>query len=69
MIIIIIVLYSPYAYAYIGPGMGVGVIIAALGVFGAILLGIFGILYYPIKRLIKKIKNKNTKKQDANRKL
>jgi O-antigen/teichoic acid export membrane protein len=46
-------------FAYVGPGLGGGVFAAILGVIGAILLLIFGILYYPIKRMIKKRKNKS----------
>ena len=42
------------SYAYIGPGMGGGVIAAIIGFFAAILLGLWGILYYPIKRALKK---------------
>ena len=45
-------------YAYIGPGMGGGLIAAVIGFFLAILLGLWGILYYPIKRWINKKKNK-----------
>ena len=41
------------SYAYLGPGMGGGVFAAVLGVVGAILLALFGILYYPIKRMLK----------------
>jgi hypothetical protein len=33
--------------------MGGGVIAAVLGVIGAVLLALFGILYYPIKRMLK----------------
>ena len=40
-------------FAYLGPGMGGGLIASVLGVIGAILLAIFGILYYPIKRMLK----------------
>ena len=46
------------SYSYIGPGMGGGVIIAMIGFIAAILLGIWGVLYYPIKRAIKKRKDK-----------
>ena len=46
------------AYAYFGPGMAGGVITVILGIIGAILLALFGILYYPIKRALKK-KNKS----------
>ena len=41
------------SYAYLGPGMGGGVIAAVIGAIGAILLALFGILYYPIKRMLK----------------
>ena len=51
-------LMSVPSYAYIGPGMGGGVIAAIVGFFAAILLGLWGILYYPIKRALKKRKNK-----------
>ena len=40
-------------FAYIGPGMGGGVIAGVLGVIGAVLLALFGVLYYPIKRMLK----------------
>jgi hypothetical protein len=52
LIIILLIISSP-ASAYIGPGMGGGVIAAVLGVVGTILLALFGILYYPIKRMLK----------------
>ena len=52
LIIILLSINIP-AYAYIGPGMGGGVIAAVLGVIGAVLLALFGILYYPIKRMLK----------------
>mgnify|MGYP006090320603 FL=1 len=51
-------LISMPSYAYIGPGMGGGVIAAIVGFFAAILLGLWGILYYPIKRALKNRKNK-----------
>jgi hypothetical protein len=52
LITLLLIISSP-ASAYIGPGMGGGVIAAVLGVVGAILLALFGILYYPIKRMLK----------------
>ena len=51
LIIALLIISSP-ASAYIGPGMGGGVTAAVLGVVGAILLALFGILYYPIKRML-----------------
>ena len=46
-------------FAYIGPGMGGGVIAAIFGIIAAFFLGLWGILYYPIKRAFKNKKNKN----------
>ena len=46
-------------FAYIGPGMGGGVIAAIFGIIAAFFLGLWGILYYPIKRAFR---NKNKKK-------
>jgi hypothetical protein len=57
-------LASP-AFAYLGPGMGGGVIAAVLGVIGSFFLALFGILYYPIKRIMRKKKNADGDKKDA----
>jgi len=51
-------LISLPSYACIGPGMGGGAIAAIAGFFAAILLGLWGILYYPIKRALKNRKDK-----------
>ena len=59
-------LISLPSYAYIGPGMGGGVIAAIIGFFAAILLGLWGILYYPIKRALKKRKDKKMSLKDSN---
>jgi len=52
-LITVLLLLSSSVFAYIGPGMGGGLIAAVLGIIGALLLAIFGILYYPIKRALK----------------
>ena len=57
-IIIALLALSSNAYAYLGPGMGGGLIAAVLGVAGAIFLALIGILYYPIKRILKNRKKK-----------
>ena len=56
--------------AYIGPGMGGGIIAAIFGIIAAFFLGLWGILYYPIKRAFKNKKNKKilSKKKNNNRK-
>jgi len=52
---IFILLFPLNVYAYLGPGLGAGTIGAILGVIASVFLGIFAVLYYPIKRLLKKI--------------
>ena len=59
-------LISLPSYAYIGPGMGGGVIAAIIGFFAAILLGLWGILYYPIKRALKNRKDKKMSLENSN---
>ncbi len=49
-------------FVYIGPGMGGGVIAAIFGIIAAFFLGLWGILYYPIKRAFK---NKKKKEKNA----
>ena len=51
-------LHAPHAAAYIGPGLGTGAIAAVLGVLAGILMLVVGVVWYPVKRLIKKRKMK-----------
>jgi len=39
------------AQAYVGPGMGVGAVTAVLGVVAALFFAVVGLIWYPIKRL------------------
>ena len=65
-LIFISVIFSNFSplFAYIGPGMGGGVIAAIFGIIAAFFLGLWGILYYPIKRAFKN--NKKNKKLSKN---
>ena len=56
-------------FAYIGPGMAGGVIAAIFGIITAFFLGLWGILYYPIKRAFKnkKMKKKMSSKKNINK--
>tara|TARA_B100001059_G_C17693613_1_gene506292 strand:+ start:198 stop:347 length:150 start_codon:yes stop_codon:yes gene_type:complete len=45
--------------------MSGGVIAAIIGFFAAVLLGLWGILYYPIKRAWKNRKDKNMSLKDS----
>lgn len=53
LVALVMLAASAPAAAYIGPGTGAGVIATVLGIIGAVLLGLLGVLYYPIKRFIK----------------
>jgi len=50
--------FTPYSFAYLGPGMSATFIATIIGIFGSIFLLIFAVIYYPIKRLLKKNNNK-----------
>ena len=50
---------SHSAQAYIGPGVGAGVAATMLGVVSSIFLLVIGIIYYPIKRAVKRLKGKD----------
>jgi hypothetical protein len=53
-------LHAAPAMAYVGPGLGTGAIAAVLGIFAGIFMLIVAVVWYPIKRLIKR---KRTKEQ------
>jgi len=42
------------AYAYVGPGVGLGAIGAFLAMVLAVLLAIVGIVWYPLKRMLRR---------------
>lgn len=50
-------LFAMPAHAYIGPGAGAGTIAVVLGILASIVMAFFAILWYPIKRFIKKRKS------------
>lgn len=53
-------LYSAGAYAYVGPGLGLGVLGSLFGAITAFFLAIVGLIWYPFKRLFRKIKSKRS---------
>lgn len=50
----LLMLWSAPAYAYVGPGMGLAVIGAIIGGITTVALAFFGLLWYPIKRRLKR---------------
>ncbi len=53
------------AYAYIGPGAGITAIGTVIALIGAILLAIVGFVWYPVKRLRAKLREKKQAKKDG----
>ncbi|GAA0332233.1 hypothetical protein GCM10009087_48060 [Sphingomonas oligophenolica] len=47
------------ADAYLGPGLGLGVLSLVMGIFGSVFLGFAAILWYPIKRLVRRLRRKS----------
>jgi hypothetical protein len=55
------------AHAYLGPGLGLGIIGTIIGVVAAIVLTLFGLVWYPLKRMFgKKPANANEPEQLEN---
>lgn len=53
-----ILIYPSASFAYIGPGLGVGAVAAVLGVLFGLLMLLVGVVWYPLKRLIKWVRAK-----------
>ena len=50
----ILSLITTSSFAYVGPGVGGGVIAATIGIIVAIFAALFGLIWFPVKRLLKK---------------
>lgn len=57
-------LHPGAAEAYIGPGVASGALAAVVGVIGSIFLALFAVIYYPIKRMLKRRKTAATTETD-----
>jgi hypothetical protein len=64
LLISILILIENTAFAYIGPGMTGGVIAATIGIIVAIFAALFGLIWFPVKKLLKKRKEKADLKKD-----
>ena len=64
IILIVLTIASSSAEAYVGPGLGLGVLGALIGGILAFFLAILGLFWYPIKRLLKKKKNPDSKGEE-----
>ena len=58
IILLFFLTFPNFLQAYIGPGMAGGIIATSFAVIAAIFVCLFGILWFPLKRYLKKRKNK-----------
>ena len=56
---------SAPALAYVGPGAGLGAIGAALGLIAAVVMAVGAILFWPIRRLIRRFRKYPALNADA----
>jgi hypothetical protein len=63
-LILILILIENTAFAYIGPGMTGGVFAATIGIIVAIFAALFGLIWFPVKRLLKKREEKSDLKKN-----
>jgi uncharacterized membrane protein len=59
------IILPQYVFAYIGPGAGISAIGTVVAFIGAILLAIVGFIWYPMKRLLVKMKKKEKSDQET----
>ena len=52
------------AFGYVGPGLGGGVLAVFIGIISSLFFGLMAIVYFPIKRALKKKKPRNKEKDD-----
>jgi hypothetical protein len=63
-LILILISIENTASAYIGPGMTGGVFAATIGIIVAIFAALLGLIWFPIKKMLKKRKEKVALKND-----
>jgi len=54
--LLLLLVVSPAAVAYIGPGAGISVLGSLLGILGTIVVAIGAIIFWPIRKLMKRRK-------------
>jgi len=63
ILLVISTLFTSYAHAYIGPGASLGALFTLLTIVGLLILFSIAIIFYPLKNLYKKLKNRIKKKK------
>lgn len=53
------------AYGYIGPGIGAGALGVVLGLIVSVFLALFALIWYPVKRLLKSMRRKDSTSEET----
>lgn len=61
LIVLTAILSAAPAHAYVGPGSSLGAIGVFLGLVGTVLLALISFVWYPVKRLARRIRQDNPK--------
>ena len=64
--LLVVLVVSQPVMAYVGPGAGLAAIGAFFALVAGILAALFGFLWYPIKRMIRKRKQSKEENQQEN---
>jgi len=54
LIALTLLLSAVPAHAYVGPGAGLGTVVVVLGVLASVVMGILSLVWYPLKRFLKR---------------
>ena len=65
LFVLFFLLVSPAAFAYIGPGAGISVLGSLLGILGTIVVAIGAILFWPVRKFLKRKKQRAAAAQTA----
>ena len=68
IIVLYIFLADTPAFSYIGPGMVGGFIATIIGIFVALIAAFFGLIWFPIKKILKKKENSEIKNSEDTKK-
>lgn len=55
----------PIKIGYLGPGAALSSLGAFLALIAGIIIGVFGFIWYPIRRLIRKMRNKKKNEEST----
>lgn len=65
--VLLVILVQQPAMAYVGPGTGIAALGALIAIIVGVIAALFGFLWYPMKRILKKRKAARTEVKEEER--